>query len=104
MAPARKTCFYRFPMHPLEIAERSPPGLSDSARQLRTMMIVQIANLSRAFGQSTIDEKVFADVENGEIVGMDTSELMPGAPSMCVGDARVPLGSLNAENWITMRV
>lgn len=103
---SRTTCYYRFPCHPEEMF-RNSPKLSDESRMLRINMIKQLAELSSHFPQEDLDTKVYADVEDDEIVGFDMAELQ-GVPDMsqitCVGTRRIPLGQLSAAAWTTMRV
>ena len=76
--------------------------MCQTTRVLRVDAIRMIAELSQQFSQSDLDDKVFADISDGEIVGFDFSELN-GMPSMCIGNRRVKLGNLTADNWCNMR-
>jgi hypothetical protein len=99
---AKVTCNYQFPIHPAEMFKNN--NLSKDARILRTHMIQNIALLSQTHTQDTLDNKLYIDVEDGEIVGFDISELtMPGA-NMCIGQQRIPLKNMKAKNWKTMKM
>ena len=102
----KSICRYEFPCHPEYMFKQSDPYLRQSARTLRVQAIEMIANLSQQFSQSELDNKVYADVLDGEILGFDLSELVgfPDMKALCVGNSRVKLGSLSASNWCTMRV
>lgn len=95
-------CNYRFPIHPLEMFQHNK--LSKDARILRVHMINNIELLSQTYTQDTLDNKLYIDVEDGEIVGLDMSSVtMPGA-NMCIGQQRIPLKNMNAKNWKTMKM
>lgn len=102
MAP-KKTCHYRFPIHPADMFAQTPAEMEESTRTMRAQMLNMIAELSQKHSQQELDNMISIDVENGEIVGMDLSRLMgANMPSMCLGEP-VPLGHMTAQNWITMR-
>ena len=84
----------------------SAPTLSQSARVLRVEAIEVIAKLSQDYSQEDIDSKMYADVLDGEIVGYDVSELygVPEMRAMCVGNKRVKLGDLSAQDWCSMHI
>ena len=85
---------------------RNSAPLTQSMRIFRIQFIKMITDMSQQYSQYELDTKVHADVLNGEIVGFDLSELvgMPEMRTMCIGNKRVKLGSLDASNWCTMTV
>jgi hypothetical protein len=104
MAPKKTTCFYKFPCHPKEMYDDSPPNLSNLSRLLRVQIIEMIANLSQSYTQEQLDTKLHVDVdEDNEIVGLDISELIGLPLNMCEGK-RILLGTLTSDNWKTMKV
>lgn len=102
---AKITCNYQFPLHPAEMFQNCK--LSEDARMLRVHMIQNISMLSQTHNQNTLDNKLFVDVEDGEIVGLDMSELtLSGVPeaNICIGQRRIPLKHMTAKNWKTMKM
>lgn len=98
------TCYYKFPCHPKEMFDNSPSNMSDIVKNLRVQMISIIAELSSKYSQKELDNKLFVDIENGDIVGFDMSELMNISLTFSDNSQRVPLGKLTAKHWQTMRV
>jgi hypothetical protein len=102
---APMTCHYMFPCHPAKMYEDTPSKMKNNTRMLRVEMITMIAQLSQQFSQEDLDTKIFVDIKNNDITGLDMAELfgMSGM-NLCVGNQRIPLGQLTATNWKTMRV
>jgi hypothetical protein len=71
------TCNYKFPIHPAEMFQYKK--ISENARVLRAHIINNIIMLSQTHTQDTLDNKLFVDVEDREIIGLDMSSVtMPG--------------------------
>jgi hypothetical protein len=100
--PNSMICFYKFPCHPIDMF--AAQGVSVDGRSLRCMMIRQIVDLSQTHSQQTLDESVIIDVQDGEIVGMDTSFTLGLGFSFSISDSPVKLGQLSADNWMSMRL
>lgn len=101
---AKITCNYQFPIHPSDMFSYSKK-MNETTRLLRVQMIENIVLLSQTYDQHTINNKVFVDVKDGKIIGMDMSELtIPKfGLNICRGK-RVSLQHMSSLNWKTMQM
>ena len=80
----------------------SGKSLNRKKRLIRLKGVLLIAVLSRDYPQEQLDDEIYVDIIDNEIVGFDLSELLGFKRSM--GIKQVRLGSLTASNWCDMKV
>jgi hypothetical protein len=77
-------------------------------------MIEYITEMSASHTQEAIDNNVYFDIKNKQIIGMDVSALILTAAAaaaaaaddidFCVGDSKMKLKDVTAKMWTRMRV
>ena len=70
------TDYYKLPITPNEIFKNTDTNMPDETRYMRLQMIKMLINLSSEYSQKEIDNSLYVDIEDGEIIGFDMSKLL----------------------------